>query len=178
MNVRIFWGIVTIASTVWLFIYVLMYIVPLWKFWLEIWDLLYRITITSPLVFLIGFSAWQYWSETKKSDKYAFKAVTASSISHHTEFLKKEFPKNNEEVLSFATDTFTKIYREPYEDNPDLKKDLLKLENSINKEILLKKGWDTSLEKIVATAKELRNMFPNDDTLQWLIEYLKNPKNK
>jgi len=160
MFVRLFWWIITILSILMLFIFIVKYIMPIWNGVPGIWELLYKATITSPLVFLIAFSAKQYSSETTKSDKYEFKAVTASSISHHTEFLKKEFPKNSDEVLSFATETFSKIYREPYDNSNNHDKRIKKLENWIKGSKATEKT-DIKLSDITTSAKELREIFPD-----------------
>lgn len=172
MWVRIFWWVITILSISALFYFVVVFILPIWNDVPWIWELIYKATITSPLVFLIAFSTKQYSNETTKSDKYEFKAVTASSISHHTQFLKKEFPKNSNEVLSFATETFSKIYREPYDNNNYSDKRIKKIEDCI-KWSKLEEQSDIKLSDFSFSAKELREMFPDDWVLKEVVQFFK-----
>lgn len=177
---RMFWGAVIIWTTFWL-VYVL--------FWLfvsqdyETWEkmlldlnmsaVFYRLSLTSPFLFLIWFAVNQYWRDTKLNDKYEFKAATASAISHHIDFLKKEFPKSNDIILDFAKDTFSKIYKEPYKDDVDIKKieDLKKQIEEIKNN---NKNDDKimNIDKILKSAKELKELFPDNDNLKELLSIL------
>lgn len=136
-------------------------------------DIFYRLSLTSPLLLLIAFSMSQYSRETKLNDKYEFKAVTASSISHHIEFLQKKFPNDNNIenqniILNFVVDTFVKIYKEPYEvkDNKSIKKLEEKIEN------ISKNNKDNiDIEKIIESSKELKELFTDDDLLKKILNF-------
>ena len=53
--------------------------------------LIFRLTLLTPLVFYTGYSAVQYQKERLLLEKYAFKAVVASSIESYTQLLRTEF---------------------------------------------------------------------------------------
>jgi len=80
---------------------------------------LLRFFYTSPLVFLVVFSAVQYSRERTFLEKYAFKSASASAIRNHTEFLTEKFEPS--EVLKFTTDVFASIYKEPFEEQKDIR---------------------------------------------------------
>ncbi|MCA9357513.1 hypothetical protein H6784_05745 [Candidatus Nomurabacteria bacterium] len=72
-----------------------------------------RFAYTSPLIFLVLFSAVQYSKERQFLEKYAFKAASAAAVRNHIEFLLDKF-KDNKRVLDFSIDTFKSIYTEPF----------------------------------------------------------------
>lgn len=73
---------------------------------------LIRLFYTSPLVFLVAFSATQYSRERALLERYAFKAASAAAIRNHTDFLLQHFtPK---EVSAFTLKVFASIYGEPF----------------------------------------------------------------
>lgn len=72
-----------------------------------------RFAYTSPIIFLVLFSAVQYSKERQFLEKYAFKAASAAAIRNHIEFLLEKF-KTDKRVLDFSIDTFNSIYAEPF----------------------------------------------------------------
>jgi replicative superfamily II helicase len=178
-NGRIFWGAVIIIWTLSL-VYILfsLFVTLDTSTWnrvlleLNVTAVVYRLTLTSPFLFLIWFAVTQYWRDTKLNDKYEFKAATASTISHHVDFLKKEFPKNNDIIIDFTKDTFSKIYKEPYKDEEENKKinELIKEVRDIKNKS--NNSW-FHFDKVLKTAKELKELFPGNDNLKEVLNILK-----
>lgn len=174
---RIIWGVIFVISTILLaiFLYILFTnssnngsaLIAL-----DFGSVLYRLSLTSPLLFLIGFSIKQYSRETNLNDKYEFKATTASSISHHIKFLKDEFTGKEDEILEFAKDTFIKIYKEPYEIKDDKKiKKLKKKIEDLSKNITNKKENNIDINNLIKSTKELKELFPDEDLFKKVIEF-------
>lgn len=139
---------------------------------LEIWMILYRLSLTSPLLFLIGFSMNQYGRVSNLNNKYQFKATIASSISHHIIFLKDEFD-NEVNIWEFAKEIFTKIYKEPYKINDDKKiKNIQEKLDNLSKNTKELKKQDFDIDKILKSTKELKDLFPNEAILTKVIEFL------
>lgn len=134
----------------------------------ELKNIIYRLSLTSPLLFLIGFSMRQYGKERDLNEKYEFKAATAIVIRNHIKFLLETFD-NNEEVITFAISTFRTIYKEPYKD------DLRPLDRKAEKEV--KKAQQTgaidagaNLNEVVASIKELTSLIPDEETLKKVFD--------
>ena len=79
--------------------------------------LIFRLTLLTPLVFYTGYSAVQYQKERLLLEKYAFKAVVASSIESYTQLLRTEFrdAKYADEIIKFVLKSMDTIYQEPHE---------------------------------------------------------------
>jgi uncharacterized protein YoxC len=124
--------------------------------------ILFRITLTSPLLFLIYFSASQYGKERDLNEKYEFKAVTAAAVRNHTKFLKDEFITDDGEsnaAEDFAISVFKTIYKEPY-DQENLKKiqdqiRALEKDNKVQSKI--------ELAELIETIKRLKSIIPDDE---------------
>lgn len=125
--------------------------------------IIYRLTLTSPLLFLIGFSMTQYKKERDLHEKYSFKATTATTIRNHVEFLTVVF-ESKTEILEFIKATFTTIYKEPYETHDVTEKRI---------EELLKKRTDSAepidIKGITNAIKELKKLIPNESLLEKVI---------
>ncbi len=131
--------------------------------------LIFRITLTSPLLFLIWFSAAQYGKERDLNEKYEFKAVAAAVVRNHIKFLVEELENNPDEddgsgaAKKFAIDVFKMIYKEPYRKN-DFRGRLQKLENKIG---VMERG-DKSQNKFgikdaFDSIQHLKSLIPDED---------------
>lgn len=136
------------------------------------WWVLYRISLTSPLWFLIWFAAKQYSKDNLIKWKYDFKATTASSISHHIKFLQERFEKDKEwSILSFSKDTFVNLYKEPYDSVEN--KELKQIEEKIEKLNKNNNMSEIDLEKIIKSTKELKNLFEDETMLKDILNIFK-----
>jgi len=139
--------------------------------------ILFRITLTSPLLFLIYFSALQYGKERDLNEKYEFKAVTAAAVRNHVKFLTEEFENNSDECGSktaedFAVNVFKMIYKEPYKQNDSIKK-LQKLDSRIRElEKLNKTPNKISVKEEVDSIEYLKSIIPDQESFKKVIEFL------
>jgi len=76
----------------------------------------FRIIFISPLIFFVGFAAYQYSKERDLLERYAFKAVTALALESYTELLAFRF-EDEDTILEFVITAMKTIYREPHEPN-------------------------------------------------------------
>lgn len=124
--------------------------------WYELF--LTRIFYTSPMLFLLAFSAVQYSKERDLAEKYAFKAASSSAIRSHVDYLVGKFGIDNDEtIIDFARDTFATIYKEPYSSTSDFEKRLNELEK---KQSLGDKNNTIDINQIVNNVKELKELLP------------------
>ena len=134
----------------------------------ELEILLYRLTLTSPLLFLIGFAVRQYGNERDLEEKYAFKATIAVVMRNHADFLIEKIKKTDADTGSFIRTTIGNLYSEPYEKGADWKK--------IKKEIQSLDGKDeskkTKISDLLEKAKELKTLIPDEALLKSLIDLL------
>src|SRR3990172_7968036 len=134
----------------------------------ELEILLYRLTLTSPLLFLIGFAVRQYGNERDLEEKYAFKATIAVVMRNHADFLIEKIKKTDADTCSFIRTTIGNLYSEPYEKGADWKK--------IKKEIQSLDGKDeskkTKISDLLEKAKELKTLIPDEALLKSLIDLL------
>lgn len=133
--------------------------------WYEL--LLSRIYYTSPVLFLIAFSAVQYSKERDLAEKYAFKAASSAAIRSHIDYLTEKFDtKDDESIKSFAKDTFTTIYKEPHSSVSDFEKRLKELEKKqdVNnqKELI-------DINQIVNSVKELKELLPEKNLFEKVL---------
>ena len=75
----------------------------------------YRLTLTLPVLFLIGFASIQYSKERNILEKYAFKSATALALEAYTYLLTDKFVKFEKEIVKFVLNAMTMIYKEPYD---------------------------------------------------------------
>ncbi len=135
----------------------------------ELSNTIYRLTLTSPLLFVIGFAMRQYGKERDLNEKYAFKATTATVIRNHIEFLLAKFSDQQEEVVKFAIETFRTIYKEPYQDD-DPSKIYKKLEKELKEKSA--KGLvadDADINELIKSVKELTSLVPDESTLKKIL---------
>jgi len=129
-----------------------------------------RIFYTSPLLFLIAFSSIQYSKERDLAEKYAFKAASSAAIRSHIDYLKQQFPVDDEKkILSFSKATFETIYKEPYKTHDSLKEKIKLLEKQLKNE---QKREIVDVDQLVASAKELRELFKDETLLQKVVNLL------
>jgi len=159
-----------ITSLVWLLVFVLsvlaLTVILLYVFnghdsVPELSVLLYRITLTSPLLLLIGFSIRQYGNERKLNEKYAFKAVRAVVIREHTDFLIEELKRTDEATAEFIRNSMVGLYSEPFDSKSS------KTTSTKNTEENSNAGF--GLDEILSTAKELKETVPDNDTLKSIV---------
>lgn len=159
------WGGVLIFSVIGLVILLYIYFhnqngeIPKFEY------LIYRFTLSSPLLFLIGFAVSQYSKERALNEKYEFKAITATVIRNHIKFLIDSYQKNNDSINNFSVNIFEKIYNEPYNNDGKLEKRIKELENYLKR---LKKSEINKnlidLKDVANSVKELKTLIP-DETL-------------
>jgi hypothetical protein len=139
--------------------------------------ILFRITLTSPLLFLIYFSASQYSKERDLNEKYEFKAVTAAAVRNHVKFLTDEFENDSDEGSSktaedFAVNVFKMIYKEPYHQS-DSRKKLQKIDSRIKE---LEKGDKTQnkigIKEAVDSIEYLKSLIPDQESFKKVVEFL------
>jgi len=135
-----------------------------------------RIFYTSPLLFLIAFSAVQYTKERDLAEKYAFKAASSAAIRSHIDYLIEKFKDDDDEckVLDFAKETFSTIYKEPYAVHDGLEKRIKELEK---KEKTDDSKNHVNIEDLVTKAKELKDIIPTDSTIEKILAYFAKNKN-
>jgi uncharacterized coiled-coil DUF342 family protein len=134
----------------------------------EIPVLILRITLTSPLLFIIGIATHNYGKERDLNEKYAFKATIAEVMRSHADFLVETSQKTNEENTMFIRDTIKSLYSEPFETALDMKK--------VNKELrnILDKDTDKKFKvtDIVNKVKELKELVPDEVLLKNIVDIL------
>lgn len=110
----------------------------------------YRLTMTFPLLFLVGFSAQQYGKERGLLEKYAFKSANAFALESYTTLLTSKFNKFQERILEFVIQSMTIIYKEPYENTKE-SKIVLAIGNKLAE---LRTELSEKIEETVAETKE------------------------
>lgn len=134
----------------------------------EIPVLILRITLTSPLLFIIGIATHNYNKERDLNEKYAFKATIAEVMRSHADFLVETSQKTNEENAFFIRNTIKSIYSEPFETELDMKK--------VKKELkaILDKDTDKKFKivDIVEKVKQLKEIVPDEVLLKSIIDIL------
>lgn len=82
--------------------------------------MVFRVILTTPLIYLLIFATTQYSKERSLLEKYEFKSRVAQSLKSYTKLLRDEFfeAEDNEEVIrKFVVETTKMIYEEPYKVN-------------------------------------------------------------
>lgn len=136
--------------------------IPKWE------SLLYRITLTSPLLFLIGFAVRRYGSERELEEKYASKATVAEVMPNHTDFLTQKIREKDvdNDTIVFIRKTIERLYAEPYEKSIDWKK----IKKEKEKIELLNKSDSKDTESFLSFAKELKGLVPDENLLKNISE--------
>ncbi len=136
--------------------------IPKWE------SLFYRLTLTSPLLFLIAFAIRRYGTERDLEEKYSFKATVAEVMRNHADFLIQKIKEkgSDSETTTFIRKTIEKLYTEPYEKSIDwkrVKKEKEKIE-------LLNGSNDKETESFLSFAKELKDLVPDENLLKGITD--------
>ncbi len=131
----------------------------------EVGVIFYRLTLTSPLVFLIFFAATQYSNERSLEEKYAFKATIAVVMRNHADFLIEKGRLADAETNKFIRDTMTNLYVEPYENGDAFRKEKERADEEEHESKRLE------LEALVNSAKELKQLFKDESLLKSVIDF-------
>lgn len=129
--------------------------------------LILRLTLTSPLLFIIGIATHNYGKERDLNERYAFKSTIAEVMRNHADFLVETSKKTNEENTLFIRNTIRSIYSEPFETELDMKK--------VRKELkaILEKDTDKKVKTfdIVSKVKELKEIVPDEALLKSIVDF-------
>jgi archaellum component FlaC len=75
---------------------------------------LFKLTLSSPLIFAIWFSSIQYSKERHILEQYEYKTATALALEQYTRLLEEKFEEGfDEDKFNFVTDLINKVYKEP-----------------------------------------------------------------
>jgi len=132
--------------------------IPKWE------SLLYRLTLTSPLLFLIAFAIRRYGSERELEEKYSFKATVAEVMRNHADFLIQKIKEKGTDgdTITFIRKTIERLYSEPYEKAIDWKK----IRNEKEKVELLNGSKKEETANFLSFTKELKELVPNENLLK------------
>jgi chromosome segregation ATPase len=134
--------------------------------WYELF--LSRLYYTSPVLFLLTFSAIQYSKERDLSEKYAFKAASSAAIRSHIDYLIENFVEEKSKVLDFTTETFSTIYKEPYTTHDGLEKRIKELEKKQSVESINSK---IDVGEMVKNVKELKELLPDTSVFEKVLDF-------
>lgn len=167
---RVLWWIIILASVITLTTILFLYVYTEDIVNLTTVDIVYRVTLTWPLLFLLFFSVRNFSNAWSNYEKYSFKAITASSLTHHIEFFKKEFPKHSDNIFDFAIDKFNKIYKEPfsYKKKKSYNKDFQLIKNELKKQNI------SNIQNIdVEMLKSLKELLPDINSFNKVLDIIK-----
>ncbi|MBY0309921.1 hypothetical protein K2Q16_02110 [Patescibacteria group bacterium] len=128
----------------------------------ELRVLIYRLTLTSPLLLLIGFSIRQYGIERRLNEKYAFKAARAVVMREHTNFLIEEIKRTDVPTGQFIRESMASLYSEPFEGYSPQR-------NSSSQNDVQEKSEGLDIDDIITKAKELKEIVPDNETLKSIV---------
>lgn len=74
---------------------------------------LLRLTLTSPAVFFIWFSASQFSKERHILEQYEFKTAAALALENYTRLLKDNYPSKEDKIFELAVSLIQKVYKQP-----------------------------------------------------------------
>lgn len=120
---------------------------------------IYRLSLTLPLILLIGVSIKQYSNERTLNEKYAFKATLAAVIKSHSDFLSQVSKNIGVQESIFIQSVLNGIYKAPYGHMGNAKEIKSREED-------FGAGKKNSLSEILSMVKELKDVFPGDATLK------------
>ncbi|MEK7194846.1 MAG: hypothetical protein AAB667_01165 [Patescibacteria group bacterium] len=124
----------------------------------------YRLTLTSPLLFLIAFAMRQYGNERSLEERYAFKEVVATVMPSHIDQIIAKEDDTELETRDFVRKTLTDLYVEPFEDKKVDKQNTGKDKDSISKDVI---------GSVIDIAKRLKEAgVSSDDALGKIVEVL------
>lgn len=163
------WKNIFLAAVIVLIVLVVLPFTSLLNFgtlpWYELF--LNRIFYTSPVLFLIAFSAIQYSKERDLAEKYAFKAASSAAIRSHVDYLLEKFGKDSSNlVVDFAKNTFTTIYKEPHSSDVGLGKRIDEIEK---KQSIKDRSHTLDISEIVKNVKELKELLPEKSVFEKVL---------
>ena len=77
-------------------------------------DLVYRYLIASPFIYLVYIAAKNYKIERDYEERYAFKAVLATSLESYIKLLSDKFSEQKDGLFEFTLKIMRVIYEKPY----------------------------------------------------------------
>lgn len=176
----------------------LLFILTIWLLWLLIWLfkdyiqwtkeieelkstlLRYRISFTTPLIFLIAFVWKEYASAKKNHERYWFKAAISQAFPTQVQDLIDKFEKfeNWEEIiLETVKNVYSTVYKTPYTEDWISKfedKLMEKTKSNILKETSNEKN--NNILSIIENIKALKDTIPDQKELIELIKIIMNYK--
>lgn len=172
------WMIVLILSVFWLVWYLIWIFLPYLQTeetilpWLEL--TIFRVSLSSPLLFFIRF-AWSEYSKSKKNEeKYAFKFATSSVFRNHIKFLLENFWEDRKwEVLETTQNIIDMLYTPTYPSDDKLsktEKEIIK--KYVNQWKWKNKSWLTFDEALEKAQKIKDFAWINQDTIKAILTVL------
>ncbi len=149
----IIWGIVFLVAVIVLAIFLYSLFKNINGDIPELRVVIYRLSLTSPLLFLIGFSMRQYAKERDLHEKYVFKATTATVIRNHIKFLV-ETSGSYKNFSEFILTVFSTLYKVPYEETEG------------------KDGRPESDEIKLSLTKELKTLITDDSIFERVLSII------
>ncbi len=116
--------------------------------WIEMF--LYKITYSSPGIFLVWFSALQYSRSQRLMESYAFKAATAKALENYTEVLERRFGdvEYKKDILDFVLSSMKDIYQHPNKDDSANEDKALEQNAMVNIDSMLKNLGEKIIDPI------------------------------
>lgn len=180
----IIWTILFFLSTIGLFVFLVRLFKDFIKEPEKLKDLTgtlvaYRITFTTPILFLIAFIGREQASAKRNSERYWFKSAISQAFPSHIQQLIDKFwtMKNGEEIiLEIVKNTYSTIYRTPYTEDHQSKfeEELL---SKAKVEILKDKG-SKKTENLIPFISEIKSLKETIPDTKELIEIVKIIMNK
>lgn len=134
--------------------------IPRWE------SLLYRLTLTSPLLFLIAFAIRRYGNERELEEKYSFKATVAEVMRNHADFLIQKIKEKGTDgdTITFIRRTIERLYSEPHEKAIDWKR----IKKEKEKVELLNRNTEKEEQtaSFLSFTKEIKELVPDQQLLK------------
>ncbi len=133
-----------------------------------------RLAYTSPLIFLVLFSAVQYSRDRNFLEKYAFKAASSAAVRNHIDFLVDRFGKTDKKVLDFSIGTFSTIYSEPFKEDIKQSKDLKVEKSTDSKKSFVENGVSNMMDMV----DKLYAIIPDETIIKQTVDAVVEKKKK
>lgn len=169
----IIWMVVLIVCVVLLTLYLVWIFFPYLKSkgielpWLE--TTIFRVSLSSPLLFFIWF-AWSEYSKSKKNEeKYAFKFASSSVFRNHIKFMLDEFWEDKKwEVLETTQKIIEMLYTPTYPSEDKISKTEKEiLETYTNKK--WKKSSQQNFDDIINRIQKIKDIWFDTEILKIII---------
>lgn len=173
------WRKIYLWAIIWLVLYLFV------VFWSSIlWDTIpgveesiFRLTLSSPIIFLIWFSGLEYSKNRANEEKYAFKFATSTVFRNHIKFMLEEFWEDKKDsVLETTQKIIDMLYTPPYsseEKLSEIEKNIIKThlkDTSANK---TKKDVLPNFDELIDKAKKIKDIVWTDqDILKIVLPFL------